>query len=532
MPRLNIATSGDIDTISPVSAFLIRTTKDGPVNISNLLIGSHYNISMDGILSTSTDGELEDETFSIESSKIKLDARSINNEDASYNTIFDSITYFYPGLKIKGHLELTNSVTNPLSTSRYSGSYVITDLISQSKLVFKLKENTGPLLFELERFKGDETTPFDTVSHNLSNGQTSLEFEFRYLDNGKSALYIITYDSDNRIQYNRIWIGDLELNMNECTVGLKLTTNSSTVKRLESDYIFMRYPSVYLTYDVEAEDIYTGQIIVYDDNNSLNPQDWTRMISRDYKFKGNRVIENGIIRIVITTDNPVIELWGWNYELEEPLWEKFGEIVPLNDQLLIPSKIQNVLIENFSINQIRLSVNFGNTVYNIVMNRGNPHITILDKFSKYFKIRTTKTRFAGDFNINTWYRLNSSVLFGNPSVRNNASEDLTTIDMKDNWWSWYEPNTTNSTVGYMANLIYPQNVKVSYVNEVLEILFRYENSSNLYGIGCLIGNPRFLINSYPEPFVVSNPDKYIKYRANESLWSFRQSNFIRRRPRI
>ena len=43
-----------------------------------------------------------------------------------------------------------------------------------------------------------------------------------------------------------------------------------------------------------------------------------RIISRDYNFNGNRIIENGIIRMIITTENPTIELWGYNYGLTVP----------------------------------------------------------------------------------------------------------------------------------------------------------------------------------------------------------------------
>ena len=103
---------------------------------------------------------------------------------------------------------------------------------------------------------------------------------------------------------------------------LRLTNESTTVKHVQSDFFYVHYPIVYLSYDATPDDILIGQIVLYDDNNSIDIDARDRIISRDYNFKGNRIIENGIIRMIITTENPTIELWGYNYGLTVPLMGK------------------------------------------------------------------------------------------------------------------------------------------------------------------------------------------------------------------
>ena len=74
MTRLSIAVTGDALTFRPVTSSLIRASKDGNVNVVILLFGSHYNISMDGILQQDSTGDIEDNTklIAVNNSNLEL----------------------------------------------------------------------------------------------------------------------------------------------------------------------------------------------------------------------------------------------------------------------------------------------------------------------------------------------------------------------------------------------------------------------------------------------------------------------------
>ena len=529
MTRLTIANSGNNQTLSPISPSITRETKDGKLNISTLLFGTHYNISMDGVIDTTTSGNGASSALSVHDGKLDLEIKKSGATIPKYSGIFNTTMYFYPGTKLKGHLELDESSTSSSPVPDYFGDYVITDLVSNDRLIIRLSRLASRITFQLLEQQGSIITEHPSTQKLLGSGVVEVEFEFRYLENGKSAIYIVTKDSDYKQSFERIWKGDLIIQLNECTVELRLTNESTTVKHVQSDYFYIYYPIVYLSYDATADDILIGQIVLYDDNNSLDIDNRDRIISRDYNFKGNRIIENGIIRMIITTENPTIELWGYNYGLTVPLWEKFAEIVPINAENVKASFIQNITIEHFTINQMKLKINFGNTIYHITISRGCPYITILTKYTTKFHIYTPKNRITGDFTANNNYDLNSAKANGNPSVRSSTKETLTSPSMRDNWWSWYTNNGVDEMIAWMSNLIYPSKVVITNTNDEIDTLYTYDYSANLISVGCLIGSPNVESNNIPIPYIVGNDDTYVKYRANEGLISFRQSNFIRRR---
>ena len=529
MTSLTIANSGNNQTLSPISPSITRETKDGRINISTLLFGTHYNISMDGIISALVEGNGSNSDINVQNGKLDLEIRKSGTTIPTYSGIFNTTMYFYPGTKLKGHLELDESSTSASPVPDYFGDYVITDLVSEDKLIIRISRLASRIEFQLLEQQGSTITEHPSTQKLLGSGVVEVDFEFRFIENGKSAIYIVTTDAEYKQTFERIWKGDLTIQLNECTVGLRLTNESTTVKHVKSDYFYIHYPVVYLTYDATSDDILIGQIVLYDDNKSDIESDYERVISRDYNFSGNRIIENGIIRMKISTENPTIELFGYNYGLTIPLWEKFAEIIPINSNNAKASFIQNITIEHFTLNQMKLKINFGNTIYHITMTRGCPYVTILTKYTTKFHIYTPKNRFTGDFNANNNYDLNSAKANGNPSVRSATKETLTSPSMRDNWWSWYLNDGVDEMIAWMSNLIYPSKVVITNTNDEIDTLYTYDYSANLISVGCIIGTPNIESNNVPLPYVVGNEDLYVKYRANEGLISFRQSNFIRRR---
>ena len=59
MTRLTFGATVDSLTLRPVTSSLVRTSKDGNVQIILLLYGSHYNIPMSGILQQDTNDAVE-----------------------------------------------------------------------------------------------------------------------------------------------------------------------------------------------------------------------------------------------------------------------------------------------------------------------------------------------------------------------------------------------------------------------------------------------------------------------------------------
>ena len=532
MTRLTIAASGDNQTFAPVSSSLSRVTKDGKLNVVIMFFGTDYNISMNGILQASNSGNVILDTISVANSKLQIEARSTDGLPATKTGSYTSFMYFYPKLKIRGHLELSESSDATMPIPKLEGNYKFTDLVTRNILKLNLKREVNNLVFELITIVDD----VETIVHSeaLAPGILEYDFEFRYLETGKSKLYNIVYDNQGLMTFTRLFIGDLGFNPAECSVSASITNESNTIlKFMKSDRIFLKYPNIYLGYDpIDSNDYYLGQIFVFDTINSQDEADWIRVISRDYKFIGDRVFENGILRIIITTVNPIIQLYGWNFEADTPSWELAGYIQPLSDDLDTSLKLQSVLINHINVNQIKMKVNFGSTIYTIRMSRGSPFINIFSAFSKNIKVVVVADRFIGDFLATNPYDLTRSFTEGNPEIRAIEEEDIVinpNTDMNDNYWSWYTPTSDNEVVGWLSNFIQPSNINIKDTNEGMEFLFTYANSANILGFGVLIGNPSNVVNNVPQPYAIGNIDGYVKWRANEAMVAFRQDNFLRRR---
>ena len=527
MTRLTIASPGNSATFSPVSSTITRKTKDGDLNVVIMLFGTEYNISMDGILQITNTGDISNDSVSVADSKVKIAGKKSGTTTPVKIGAFSSFMYFYPKIKIRANLEISEASDSTDPLPDLYGYYQFEDLLTGNKLIFKLKRLATKVVFQFIKIVG--TTETIIYSKDLPSGETNIDFEFRYLEGGKSKLYFLEYD-EGEMTFDRQWIGNLGFNPSECKVSLEMVNAStSTVKNIKSDRIFLKYPSIYLSYDVDSDDYYKGQILLRDDNNKSDEDSWTRVISRDYKFNGDHVIENGIVRIVIKSHSPVIEVYGWNYLEDTPAWELIGKIVPLSDNKALPNDIQNLVINYISVNQIKLKINFGTVIYNIRMTRGCPFINITSVGSKYFKVVTTHDRFIADFTDSNKYDLDSSVDDGYPE---DSDSTISSPTMKDNWWSWYNKgdgdDISDQVVGWLSNLVYPDDVDVSYVNDHVEVLFTYEHTGNLFAFG-ILPSSMGIVNSKPLPYNINNLDKYVKWRANESLIAFKQDNFIRRR---
>jgi len=416
MTRLTIAATGDPLTFRPVTSSIVRKSKDGDVDVIILLFGTHYKISMAGIIQQDSSGDIEDTTKSIgvNNSFLELKAEQKAGGALTANLIgsFSAFMYFYPEMRIRGHLKLP--ITSHVPTVPVlEMEYHFKDLLVEDELIFKLtlKENNLELDF-IELVDGTETVIYNEV---LGGGIDEYFFEFAFLINGKSKFYSFANYGTVTQTKTRKWIGNITAKLGECNVSVHLHNSEQILRTVSSDFLFLDYPKIFLKLDRTTNDRFIGQVRMYDDKNDPVEANWIQIRSRDYKFIGNRIIENGMIRVILKTIDPTVEIWGWNYNAITPSWERCMILLVDSDGGSKSLKIQNITFEYFSRMQIKCDINFGTSVYSMIMSRGDPYISLLNTQKLNFRFKSAKNRFAGDFkNQHNGYTLKNTDESGNP----------------------------------------------------------------------------------------------------------------------
>lgn len=550
MTRFTIGVKADDLTFRPVTSSLIRKSKDGDVNIVMLLFGSHYNVPVDGILQQDKNEgvKLDNANIHAENGLLEVSAEKIQDSEiiAELQGVYSSFMYFYPGTKVKGHLSLSETSNNS-GAPELIGSYRLIDLLSKDEIRFSLSREINNCKFEfIEIVDGVKTILYDK---DLEPNVDEVYFEFDYLDKGRSKFY--TYDNytDTNTSKTRRWIGDIRAKVSECNAGIYLRNDEEKLHTVSSDFFFIEYKNLFLKFDRTFEDRFVGDIKMFDTVFDKIEDNWLRILSRDYKFIGDRVIENGMVRIVILTENPKIEIWGWNYYNITPSWEKCMEILVDSDTDDKSLKVQNVVFEYFNHAQIKAKFNFGTSTYQIIMSRGDPYITVLGLIKKKLKFRTGMNRLCMDIQDGPYSRI-QTFNEGHPSVRgvnvevvnptnttgafvkNAFTESAFTQGVGkifDNWIACYNNDTYDGVVGWISNVFKPNSIDIVDEGENTLVTMNYENKGNIFGIGVLPSFPTNLVNGIPKPFVVGKQDEYVKWRANEAPWAYKELEAFKRR---
>lgn len=529
MTRLTMSVTGDPLTFRPVTSSLVRKSKDGNVNVVILLLGSHYNISVAGILQQDSTGDIEDNTKSIASNssnlELNLEQKSSGVTTANLVGTYSSFMYFYPGLKIRGHLKLPIT-SHVITVPTLIAEYHFKDLLNSDELIFRLTLLESNLKFDfIEVVNATENVIYTEALAALKD---EYYFEFDFNINGKSRFYKL--DNFETVTQTRVrkWIGDVKAKIGECNVAFHGHNSEQVLRTISSDLILLEYPEIFLKFDRTTDERFIGQVKMFDDNNTTVEADWKQIRSRDYKFTGNRVIENGMIRIILNTSNPNIEIWGWNYEATVPAWEKVMTVLVDSDGGSKSLKIQNIKFEYFSKLQLKANINFGTSVYSLLMTRGDPYITLLNKSKLKFKIKSGKNRMGADFTTGN-YNLSNTFINGNPAVRSLTTETLSGFTLSDNYFGVYNDTDDNAIVGWISNIVQPDSIKIDIVGSDTEYEFTYPRIGNIFGVGVLPSFPTNLVGGIPFMFVVGTQDKYVKWLANESILSFRELETIKRR---
>jgi len=154
------------------------------------------------------------------------------------------------------------------------------------------------------RFECVETV--DTVENilfteALASMVDEVFFEFIYLEEGRSKLYTFANYAELTQVRTRKFIGDVKAKIGECNVSAHIHNKEEVLHTMSSDFFFLSYPQIFVKFDRSSAERLAGRVRMFDDLNDPVEANWKEIRSRDYKFEGNRIIENGMIRVVLNS---------------------------------------------------------------------------------------------------------------------------------------------------------------------------------------------------------------------------------------
>ena len=531
MAHLSLSPPVGAGQFTPLSESYARTTKDGDVPVINFLLGSQYNIKIDGEINITSTGNISNDTLKAVTGKLEIAGQSDGTEIKKIGS-FSSFMYFFPGVKILGHSELQDP-TVASGTERIRYEYE--DLATGDMLRVDLTSGASNANLKLlEVVSGVET---ELASFTLTGSVEEIQWELDFLDGGVTKFY---YKEASGVK-TRIFNGDVNANIAECKVSCQLISNQTSVKTVKSDYLFILYPNVFIGYDAPLVERLSGRVRVWDDMNEVSEADWFEVFSGDHKFIGLRIIENGMIRIKFKT-TPSMEVFGWN--TVSVAWQSIGDISPMSSAGDLATTLHNIVFEKFNNVHVKVIAKYGIVDHVIDIKRGWPCARIASN-GKNIRVDTTKRRFALSVDntsteiLNFNQKTSDDANRGNPlnlTVPDNPYIFVTGTDIDkginridDNWYAWYNENSSNDMVGWLGVLKKPTALKISAnsATELDYIQWGFDTDPTIFSIGILRGDSTALINGVPTPFHIGNIDQYIKWRANESIFGFDQKQLPR-----
>lgn len=410
------------------------------------------------------------------------------------------------------------------------------DLSTNDKLIVDLDPgnsvtNSDPVLTLKEEHDGVETI---LGTFTLPSADISIDWQIKFLDEGVSKFYYKTNTGPAIL----LWSGDLTADLAECKVVHEFLTNeSSPTRSVKTDFIWIFYKSIYTGFDIEPENRYLANISIFDQNKTETESEWLRVYSKDHKFVGDRVVDNGIVRIRFKS-TPEIEVYGWKDE-----WVLIGSILPENSQGSIANTLLDVIFNSFNDSSVVITAKFGIMDYRITMRKGMPYARFRLN-SKQFTFNTTKERFAmsstestklSDYNQFNSHQPNRGNPLGlaTPEMISRFTEDIETNrglgHVDDNWFAVYN-NREEDLVGWMGSMFIPVDMEVESTDRrslsQIRMRFRQENA---IAVGVLDSSPTQIIGGLPAMFFPGKDDSYVKWRANASTFDLAQSPFVRKR---
>lgn len=543
MTRIEMGTSVGATGFTPVDVTYYRTTADGAMPVISYLIGSHFNERLDGIITASDDGLIENDTITVSGGKLVItgdsDAgNSLSTKSATHSTFM----YMWPKTRIHGNSEIAVAQVGEITpgsayTSRMRTKFQ--DLSNNDKLIVDLDPgnsvaNTLPVLSLKEEHKGLETT---LATFILPVGEIFIDWQIKFLDEGVTKFFYKT----NAGLPTLLWRGDLTADLAECKVMHEFLTNEATPTRsVKIDFLWIFYKSIFTGYDIVAANKYLGNIKILDQNGTETQANWIQVYGKDHLFIGDRVVDNGLVRLRFKT-TPEIEVYGWD---GVSAWVLLGSIIPENSGGSLATNLLDVIFSSYNDSACVITAKFGILDYRITMRKGMPYA----KFglnSSQFTFNTTKQRFAlsannEGTNLTDYNQLSSdNTNRGNPlnlavpetistfSEDSNVNRGLVHVD--DNWFAFYNL-TTSDTVGWIAPNLIPVELQVEATNATTLKQIRMGFRRNVtVAVGALNSLPTQLFSGVPRPFFPGDDDDYVKWHANSSIFDMSQSPFVRKR---
>ena len=532
MAHLSVSPPKDATTLSPLSAAYERDSKDGNIPVVNFLIGSHYNARIGGETSITSVGDIVSDTAKAISGKIEI-AGDANSGEVEKIVTFNPFMYFFPGVRIVGHSEIEDAITGsgpiPVQVLRYE----FEDLATGDKLRIELRGGDGNANLKFsEIVDGNETV---IVTQQLTVAENEVFWELDFLEDGITKFWFLELGGTK----TRIFNGTLLADIGECKASIRLILDENLVRTVKTDFFWIFYPSAFIGYDVDLDSRLKGRIKIFDDNNDFGDETkWANVRSGDHKFAGQRVVENGLIRIVFTTA-PSVDMYGW----DGSTYKLTGKIIPIDTDDNLGTVLHDVIFPRFNKAFVKITAKFGIVTHTITMHRGNPYIRVFSD-SKRFRVSTVKARFAlstdvvtdiPDFNQENTDNTNRGNPLdlsptNNPFIFTDDNDIDTGIDrIDDNWFSWYDL-ISSDVIGWLGVGARPTSMTVTATSSTQLSTIDWGFADNaIIGIGILDTTPSILVNDIPTPFIIGNLDTYVKWRANEAVISFDHKMFLRRK---
>ena len=558
MTRITVAGPKDVSKFQPLGKVYNRSTKDGSIPIATFLVGSHYQVNPNGILDSTTDGTyMTSNTLTTSSSKLNITGKTSQVGQIGKNIgSFSSFTYLYPKTKIVGHSELAISTSSLSPRPTHRLRHKFEDIATTDSLIVDWGLNAAGTANELtlkQTIDGVEST---VATYTASAGITEINWELRYLEEGVTKFFYKT-PSGTR---TRLFKGTTNADIAECKVSAEYWTTETTLRTVNSDFLFIWYPIIHLNYQGSISNYLLGNCKVYDTKGSDTEANWIRVYSGDHEFSGDRVIENGLLRIRITSD-PKVKFYGWNTTSSS--YEYTGALNPIDSNGNLSTNLNDVLFKQLTKSRMKFTIKFGVIDYEVDLHRGWPHARIVLN-SKQCRFETSKGRFAtsSDYDNNKLLNWNQKTSDdsgkGNPlnlsaasfqdcfqptafqtsigtgvnpyNFTNDTNTDSGLQNIDDNWFAFYDAGQADDTVGFIGVLKKPTGLQLkASTTTALEYANFTFDKKMIIGVGILQASISSQVSGIPLAFHIGNQDQYVKWRANESIVGFGQKQFSRRK---
>lgn len=533
MAHISLSPPSNSGTFSPLGKSFNRLTKNGNVPVINFLIGSHYNAAIGNEMTFDSTGSIGGDSVGVIGGKLEIAGFSNDTTDVVKISSFTPFMYFYPGIRIVGHMQLQDAT---LATGDEKIRYEFQDLATLDKLQIDFEVGvSNPQVIFRETVNGVANILSTTA---MSAATVEIYFELDFIDEGLTKFYLI--DKTAAGTKTRVYSGSLLANIAESKVTCNLLTDQTTTKTVKSDFVWIFYPKIFVSYDVALEDRLVGRVQVFDTYNEALEADWIEVYSADHKWIGERVVENGLIRLWFKP-TPAMEQYGWN----GTAWVLTSTVRPISSQNDLATTLHDVLFETFNNAQVILLVKYGLLEHKINIRRGTPYCRISATSNK-FRIDTVKERVAlsvgttatqiQDFNqlktddANRGNPLNLSPT-ANPFIFTDNTNVTTGLQlMDDNWMAWYDTALPNDTVGYIGFMERPIacTITATDATTLSNITWGFTNLAVLC-IGTISGPTNTNVGGILSILAIGDDDTYVKYRANEGVFAFNQRMTLRRK---